>query len=191
DPGEPKARFLGPIAAACGEVAQGVQGALQADGFPLVIGGDHSIAVGTISGIAAHLRAREPEQERPLRVGVIWFDAHGDINTPQTTPSGNVHGMPVACLLGDGPAALADLCFPGAKVEPAAFCMVGLRDLDPQEKDALRSSGIRTYTMADIDRRGIAAVIEEALVHACVGTDHRSEERRVGKECRSRWSPYL
>lgn len=172
DPGEPKARFLGPIAAACAEVAQGVQAALQADGFPLVIGGDHSIAVGTISGIAAHLRTRELEEEQPPRAGVIWFDAHGDINTPETSPSGNVHGMPVACLLGNGPPELTDLCFPGPKIEPAAFCMVGLRDLDPHEKDALRSSGIRTYTMADIDRRGIAAVIDEALVHACVGTDH-------------------
>lgn len=172
DPGDPRARHLATITAACQEVAREVQAALAAGGFPLVIGGDHSIAAGTISGLAAHLRTQPPRPDgHPRRLGVVWFDAHGDINTPETSPTGNVHGMPVSCILGNGPRELSELCFAGAKVDARNLCLVGLRDLDPHEKDRLRSSGVRAYTMTDIDRQGMAAVVEAALDHATAGTD--------------------
>ena len=104
-------------------------------------------------------------------MGVIWFDAHGDINRPDTSPSGNIHGMPVSCLLGQGPAALTDIGYPGAKLDPQHFCQIGLRDIDAVERRLLRESGIHTFTMADIDRRAMAAVMEEALRLALDGTD--------------------
>ncbi len=168
------AKYLPLIADVCQRLCFAVEEVLAQGCFPLVLGGDHSIAIGTISGIAAtlHLHAGNLEPTKPPRLGVIWFDAHGDINRPDTSPSGNIHGMPVSCLLGQGPDELRHIGYAGAKVSPTTFCQIGLRDIDATEKQLLRESGIHTYTMAEIDRRGMAAVVEEALQIATDGTDH-------------------
>ncbi|MCI0652623.1 MAG: arginase [Planctomycetes bacterium] len=170
-PGDPQAKYLSIVAPACAEVARCVDRSLCEGAFPLVIGGDHSIAIGTISGVAIHLR-RSAQNAGPPPLGVIWFDAHGDINTPETTPSGNIHGMPVACLLGEGPESLTGIGFPGAKVSPGCFVQVGLRDIDEVEKARLHKSGIHTYTMEDIDRRRLPEVVEEAIRIATTGCAH-------------------
>ncbi len=166
------AKFLPLIARTCEELAAAIPGMFDEGGFPLVLGGDHSIAIGTLSGLALeqHRRAKS-EPSGPPKLGVIWFDAHGDINRPDTSPSGNIHGMPVSCLLGQGPPALTDIAYPGPKLDPQRFCQIGLRDIDATERRLLKESGIHTYTMADIDRRGMAAVVEEALEFALDGTD--------------------
>jgi arginase len=170
--GEDKAKYLPLVTAACTELAEAIPSMFADGGLPLVLGGDHSIAIGTLSGLAREQHRRQGTAPvGPPRLGVIWFDAHGDINRPETSPSGNIHGMPVSCLLGQGPAALVDVAYPGPKLDPRRFCQIGLRDIDATERRLLRESGIHTFTMADIDRRGMAAVIEEALRLALDGTD--------------------
>jgi arginase len=141
-----------------------VAGALAAGSLPLVLGGDHSVAVGTVTGVARHFRARSE------RIGLIWLDAHADMNTPDSSPSGNVHGMPLACILGDGPDALVNLGGFRPKVDPRNTVIVGLRDVDFTEKPHVRDSGVRAFTMRDIDERGLRAVMEEALRIAGDGT---------------------
>jgi len=161
-PGDMRARYVTLIAAVCEQVCRRVRETLDDDGFPLVIGGDHSVAIGTLSGIASHLRARRDRRwESPP--GLLWFDAHGDINTPDSSPSGNVHGMPLACLLGKGSPLLTDIGFAGAKLEAARCAVIGVRDLDIAERELLKASGVRTFTMAEIDRRGLATVMDEAI----------------------------
>jgi arginase len=155
--GESSAKYLTQIAAACEALAGRVVGALDAGHLPLVLGGDHSVAVGTVTGVARHFRARSE------RIGLIWLDAHADMNTPESSPSGNVHGMPLACILGDGPEALAGLGGFRPKVNPRNTVIVGLRDVDFTEKPHVRDSGIRAFTMRDIDERGLRAVMDEAL----------------------------
>lgn len=170
--GEPNAKYLPLIAATCGELADFIPGMFDDGGLPLVLGGDHSIAIGTLSGLALEQHRRQGTAAAgPPRLGVIWFDAHGDINRPDTSPSGNIHGMPVSCLLGQGPAALTDIGYAGPKLDPRRFVQIGLRDLDAVERRLLRESGIHTFTMADIDRRGMAAVMEQALRLALDGSD--------------------
>lgn len=173
-PGDPRAKYLPLVARACEEVCAEVQTILERRAIPLVVGGDHSIAIGTISGIAAHLtQGKNRSASGPAaRLGVIWFDAHGDINTPETSPSGNIHGMPVACLLGKGPAELTGIGYPGAKLDPSKIVQIGLRDLDEVERRDLRDSGIHAFTMEDIDRRGMAAIVEQALELVTSDTDH-------------------
>lgn len=158
--GDEKARFLTCIARTCSSLAQEVRSVFAANALPLVLGGDHSIAIGTISGAANFLSS---DSERPPKLAVVWFDAHGDINTPDTTRSGNIHGMPVSCLLGNGPAALTGIGFDGPKIPPAMFAQIGLRDIDETEKRLLRESGIHTYTMAEIDHRRMRNVMEEVV----------------------------
>ena len=160
--GDRRARFLSCIARTCVGLEQEVRAVLEACALPLVLGGDHSIAIGTISGIAHHL-APEDGSRRPPKLAVIWFDAHGDINTPETTRSGNIHGMPVSCLLGNGPDELTSIGFNGPKVPPGMFAQIGLRDIDETEKRLLRESGIHTYTMAQIDNRRMRTVMEEVI----------------------------
>lgn len=163
--GDSRARYLTLISAVCARVCREVVEVLQAGGLPLIIGGDHSLAIGTLSGVAAYLRARRTgDQAAPP--GLIWFDAHCDINTPQSSPSGNIHGMPLACLLGHGPAALTTIGGAGAKLDAARCALVGVRDIDVAERSLLKASGIRIFTVADIDKRGMAAVMEEALAIA-------------------------
>lgn len=167
-----KAKFLPLITSTCTELADAIPSMFDDGGLPLVLGGDHSIAIGTLSGLAREQHRRQGTTPAgPPRLGVVWFDAHGDINRPDTSPSGNIHGMPVSCLLGQGPASLTNVAYPGIKLDPQRFCQIGLRDIDATERRLLRESGIHTFTMADIDRRGMAAVMEEALRLALDGTD--------------------
>lgn len=173
-PGNPRAKYLPLVSQACREVGAEVQAILEREGIPLVIGGDHSIAIGTISGIAAHMKQGKGKTASgpAARLGVIWFDAHGDINTPETSPSGNIHGMPVACLLGKGPEELTAIGYPGAKLDASRVVQIGLRDLDEVERRDLRDSGIHAFTMEDIDRRGMATIVEQAVEIVMHGTDH-------------------
>lgn len=120
--------------------------------IPIFLGGDHSIAIGTIGGITAHKRC-----------GVVWIDAHGDFNTPQSSASGNIHGMPLATLLGDGHGSLVNIGRDGAKLRPEDVVLIGLRDLDREERGLIRKSGVNYYTMRDIDEKGISAVMNDAL----------------------------
>lgn len=120
--------------------------------IPIFLGGDHSIAIGTIGGITAHKRC-----------GVVWIDAHGDFNTPQSSASGNIHGMPLATLLGDGHESLVNIGRDGAKLRPEDVVLIGLRDLDREERGLIRKSGVNYYTMRDIDEKGISAVMNDAL----------------------------
>ena len=170
--GDPSARYLGVVEKACRELCAAVDQIVTDEHLPLIIGGDHSIAMGTISGVATALRRRQGEGSEPPNFGVLWFDAHADINTPETSPSGNIHGMPVAVLLGKGPKELTSLGYDGPKLRPSKLVQVGLRDLDQEEKRRLRESEIHTYTMSDIDRRGMADVLEEAIRLATEGVDH-------------------
>lgn len=129
--------------------------------FPLVLGGDHSIAIGTLAGLASHYED----------LGVIWYDAHGDINTPETSPSGNIHGMPLAASLGYGDERLTSILFNQAKIKPENVVLIGIRDLDDGEKETIRRLGIKTYTMHEIDRLGMPKVIEETIAYLKDKTD--------------------
>jgi len=162
--GPASARYLKAIAATCDALARRVEKAAGQGKFPLVLGGDHSIAVGTISGMAQHFRKKQQ------KLGVIWLDAHTDMNTPETSPSGNVHGMPLACLVGEGPRALTHLYGVSPQVDPKNVVLVGIRDVDITEKPVVQKSGVRVFTMRDIDERGMRAVMQEALQIASAGT---------------------
>lgn len=162
--GNLRARYLGEIARANRQLAAAVQRVMQRGHFPLVLGGDHSIAVGTVSGVAAYGKAKGK------RVGVLWVDAHSDINTPATSPSGNVHGMPLAALLGLGPSALTGIGGRFRKILPENVALVGIRSVDEGERTHLRKLGVHVYTMADIDRHGIHIVMEKAIENVTRGT---------------------
>jgi arginase len=164
--GDVRARYLAEIARAA-EVACAKVDRIMAQGhFPLVLGGDHSIAVGTVSGIAAVAR------RQGKKLGLLWVDAHGDINTPESSPSGNIHGMPVASLLGHGPAKLTGIGGKHPKVDPANIALVGIRSLDEGEKARLKATGVQVHTMSDIDRHGIHRVMKKALARVTDGTDY-------------------
>jgi arginase len=165
DPGDPRMKYLKEIRHTCEEVRDEVDRALGEGAMPVVLGGDHSIAMGTIAGVSRHFRKQDE------RIGLIWFDAHGDMNTPETSPSGNIHGMPLAVALGIGEKSLVSLAGDeGPMVEGARAAVVGLRDVDPAEKENIRESGIGAFTMRDIDERGMRAVMEEAIKRATAGT---------------------
>ena len=142
-------------------------GVLGKGGIPLVLGGDHSVAVGTVSGVSQFFRTRGE------KIGLIWLDAHADMNTPESSPSGNVHGMPLACLVGIGPPELTRLFGYQPKVNPRNAVVVGLRDVDAIEKPHVRDSGVRAFTMRHIDERGLRSVMEEAISAATQESDHR------------------
>jgi arginase len=163
--GQHNARYLPQIARACARLAERVAAALARGRMPLVIGGDHSIAVGSVSAAARHLRRSRK------RLGLVWIDAHPDMNTPETSPSGNVHGMPLACLIGMGPHKLTHLAGFAPKVDAKNVALVGIRDVDALEKPHVKSSGVRAFTMRDIDERGMRTVMEEALEIAGAGTE--------------------
>ena len=145
-----RAKYREATATVCSEVADGVADAVADGEFPLVLGGDHTVAIGTANGLA---RERE--------VGVLWVDAHGDFNVPATTPSGNIHGMALAAILGDGP--FADESWADAGVDPGNVALVGVRDLDPGERERLRDSAVSAFPVAEIDEHGIAAVMRRAI----------------------------
>ncbi len=166
--GDPHAKYLKEITATCTKHAETVFKTLEAGKFPLVLGGDHSVAAGTVAGVAEFFRQQRRVQEQ--KIGLIWIDAHADINTPDTSPSGNVHGMPLAAIMGLGPAELADIYGFSPKVHPENCVLVGIRDVDAREKENIKETGIEVYTMRDIDERGMRTVIEEALRVAGRGT---------------------
>ena len=159
-----KARYLAEIAAACARLGELVEKAAAGGNLPLVLGGDHSVAVGTVSGMSRWFRRRK------AALGLLWIDAHADMNTPRTSPSGNVHGMPLACCVGLGPAPLVDLFGFSPKVDPKHVALVGVRDVDQLEKPHVRKSGVRAFTMRDIDERGMRAVMEDAIAIVSGGT---------------------
>jgi arginase len=159
-----RAKYLPQIVATCTHVAEMVDRALGDGKFPLVLGGDHSIAVGTVSGASQHFR-RSGE-----RLGLIWIDAHTDMNTPDSSPSGNVHGMPLACCIGQGPEELTGIFGYSPKVDPANVAVVGIRSVDGKERDIVQHSGVHVFTMRDIDERGMRVVFEEAIRVAEAGT---------------------
>jgi arginase len=164
DPGDPRLKYLKEIRQTCEAVRDTVASVLDEGSMPVVLGGDHSIAMGTIAGVSRH------GHERDERVGLIWFDAHGDMNTPETSPTGNIHGMPLAVALGIGEESLVGLSGDVPMVDGARAAVVGLRDVDVAERDNLRDSGIGAFTMRDIDERGMRAVMEEAIKRATSGT---------------------
>ena len=163
--GAPNARFLTQIADTCSRTAEAVVSCLQDGLTPLVLGGDHSLAAGTVSGDAEFHRSRGE------KIGVLWLDAHSDINTPDTSPSGNVHGMPLAALLGLGPDMLGNIYGYAPKIAPENAVIIGVRDIDGAERANLKRAGVtEVYTMRDIDERGMRAVMEDALQAAGNGT---------------------
>lgn len=160
-PDESKLKYLDEIARVNTELCALVAEEIRKNRFPLVLGGDHSIAIGTISGVLQHKQ----------RLGVLWFDAHGDINTAETSPSGNIHGMPVAVSFGLGHERLIGIGGRQVILNPQKFVMIGVRDLDPGEKALLKKLGITVYTMHDIDIHGMSAVMEKAIRQVSDGTD--------------------
>ncbi len=156
--------LLPTIAEICRNLAGATATAIR-DGFaPLVLGGDHSLGAGSVAGVATALA------ERGQRLGLVWLDAHGDINTPSSSLTGNVHGMPVAHLLGHGDAVMSQIARPAPAVRAEHVALVGIRDLDPAERDHFKKFGPRVFTMRDIDERGLTAVMSDALAIAGTGT---------------------
>ena len=163
--GEKRAKYLNEIAETCRGLAELVQKTLEEGFLPVALGGDHSIAVGVVSGVSGAYRTRQK------RIGYVWLDAHGDMNTPESSPSGNVHGMPLASVMGYGAPELVELLGFKPKVEPRNVALVGVRDLDAKEKRLVKESGAHVFTMRDIDERGMREVMSEALRVASDETD--------------------
>jgi len=159
-----EARFRPQILSVCTELAGRVKELMDAGEFPLVIGGDHSIAMGTVAGVSAHYRDRGED------MGLIWFDAHGDMNIPGVSPSGNIHGMPLAHLLGRGDPDLAGILGFSPKLNPDKVVLIGIRDIDSGERKIINESGIHVFTMRDIDELGMAKVARRAMEIVTNGT---------------------
>ena len=155
--GDPHAKYLKEITDTCSKEAELVVKTLEAGAIPVVLGGDHSIAMGTVSGVAEFYRHKNQ------RIGLLWIDAHTDINTPDSSPSGNVHGMPLGALMGLFPSPLTDLYGFSPKVRPENCVLVGIRDVDNHERENIRKTGVHVFTMRDIDERGMRTIMEEAL----------------------------
>jgi arginase len=155
-------KHLKEMLASSENIIRAINGMLNNGEIPVILGGDHSIAIATFSAIASHYK------EQGNEIGLIWFDAHADINTPETSPSGNIHGMPLATILGHGNEQLVNLCGYGPKLNSEYFAHVGARDIDPGERRQIENLGLRNhfFTMSDIDKRGMAACVEDALAIA-------------------------
>jgi arginase len=153
----PRAHYLPEIAAASEELARMVESSLEEGALPVILGGDHSIAVGSVAGLAAFHRKLKQ------KVGIIWLDAHTDANTPESSPSGNIHGMPLAVLLGYGARELTHIAGFAPKVLPEHTAIIGARSVDPGERELLRSLGVRVFTMSELDERGLGDVVSEAV----------------------------
>jgi arginase len=164
--GDSRKKYIAEISSVCESLYRAACESLAAGALPLVLGGDHSIGAGSVAAAAAHARAHR----RPL--GLLWVDAHGDMNTPDSSGSGNVHGMPLAALLGNEPSELAGIGGFAPKVLPERTVLIGIRNLDQREREHVQASGVRVFTMKDIDRHGIASVMEQALAAACSGNAH-------------------
>jgi len=156
-PATEKLKYVREISAACEQLAEQVRRIMEGNELPLILGGDHSIAIGSLAGVSSYFRAREQT------VGLIWFDAHADMNTPESTPSGNIHGMPLAVVLGYGAPQLTEVGGFSPKLDPRFCAHVGARDIDPGERELIKKLGIRFFTMREIDERGMAACIDEAV----------------------------
>lgn len=165
DVGDERARFLKEIRRDSKILAQHVSRIMAGGHFPHVLGGDHAIAIGTISGLAEHARLRKK------RLGILWVDAHVDMNTPATSPSGNIHGMPLAAVLGLGPPELSKLSSALHRIRPRNVALVGIRSVDAGERKHLKSTGVNVYTMTDIDRHGIHRIMRKAIADVTDGTD--------------------
>lgn len=159
-----KLKYVREISNACEQLATEVKNILAVGELPLVLGGDHSIAVGSFAGVAAHFKQQDQT------VGLIWFDAHADMNTPDSTPSGNIHGMPLATLLGYGTPELTNVAGYAPKLDPRLCAHVGARDIDPGERELIKKLGMRFFTMREIDERGMSACMDEAIAIASRGT---------------------
>ena len=163
--GEKRAKYLNEIAETCRGLAEMTEQTLSEGFLPVVLGGDHSIAIGSCSGVSDFFR------KQSKKIGYLWLDAHGDMNTPDSSPSGNVHGMPLAALIGYGAPELVELLGYKPKIEPRNVAIVGVRDLDPKERRLVKESGVHALTMRDIDERGMREVMSEALRFAMDDTD--------------------
>jgi len=159
-----KLKYVREISNACEQLAIEVEGILKAGQLPLILGGDHSIAIGSFAGAVSHYK----KQNETL--GLIWFDAHADMNTPGSTPSGNIHGMPLATLLGYGTPELTNVAGFAPKLDPQLCAHVGARDIDPGERELIKKLGMRFFTMREIDERGMKDVMDEAIKIASRGT---------------------
>ncbi len=157
DMGDERAKYLAPIAEVCGKLAGEVEKCLDQELFPLVLGGDHSIAIGTLAGLGTAYKKRNK------RWGTLWVDAHGDFNTPESTLSGNIHGMSLAAACGYGREELTSLHGGFRKLDPKNTVLVGVRDLDPHEKHNMREAGVTVFTMTDVDRLGIAETAKQIV----------------------------
>lgn len=164
--GDVRARYLKEISRASTILSRHTEGIMNKGHFPLILGGDHSVAVGSISGVAAFARKKRK------KLGILWVDAHGDMNTPATSPSGNVHGMPLACLLGYGPGDLRKVGGDFDKVNPDNVALVGVRSLDSGERKFIEQTGVHVFTMSDIDRQGIHRVMKKAIAKVTNGTSY-------------------
>jgi arginase len=163
--GPANARHLPQIAKACERAAEVVEAAMERGQMPLVLGGDHSIAMGSVAGVSGFFR------KQGKKIGLIWIDAHADMNTTETSPSGNVHGMPLASLVGMGTKELTHIAGFAPKLDGPNVAIIGLRDVDDKEKLNVRSAGVAAFTMRDIDERGMRSVMQEAISRATAGTE--------------------
>jgi arginase len=161
DPGDPAARYVDEITEACRLSRDLVLQTLEEGAFPLVLGGDHSLTIGTGAAMSAH---------HPSGIGLLWVDAHTDMNTPETSPSGNIHGMSLAVLTGAGHPSLLALSASVPAFDPRNVVILGARDIDDEERDRIQGTGIRVYTMSEIDERGLTACVNEAIQRCCDGT---------------------
>jgi arginase len=155
--GDEDMRFLAPIASVCRDLYAVVRQSLLGGRTPIVLGGDHSLAMGSIAGAADAARHAEG------RLGVIWLDAHGDMNTGETSPTGNIHGMPLACLLGSGAPELTGIAGRHPAIDAVDVALIGIRAIDPEERRAIRDAGIHAFTMREVDSVGMQAVVDEAI----------------------------
>ena len=158
------AQYLPQIAAVCARLGEMVALAAAEGKAPLVLGGDHSIAIGSVAGMARFARKKR------RKIGLLWMDAHADMNTPRSSPSGNIHGMPLACCIGMGPKELTGMFGFSPKVDPKNVALVGIRDVDILERPQVKESGVTAFTMRDIDERGLRAVMDQALEVVSRGT---------------------
>ncbi len=162
--GPKHAKYLPQITALCERLGEMVSQSMIEGKAPLVLGGDHSIAIGTVGGVAKFFRKKRQ------KIGMIWVDAHADMNTPQSSPSGNIHGMPLACCIGMGPAELTKMFGFSPKVDPKNVVLLGIRDVDILERTNVRESGVTAFTMRDIDEQGLHSIMDQAVAIASRGT---------------------
>src|SRR5208337_4912393 len=162
--GDRRAKYLKEITETSRQTARQIRETLEAGYFPVSLGGDHSMAVGTQAGVSKFYR------DRKQAVGCLWIDAHADMNTPESSPSGNVHGMPLATNLGHGPESLTQIFGFAPKLRPERCALIGVRDLDVRERQVVRGSGVSVFTMREVDELGMRIVMERAITLASRGT---------------------